>query len=190
MKKIIVFGSENNKHYTPEQIEKCETLGRYLASIGAQVMTGGCKGYPYYVGRAAVKHGARVLGYTPALNLEEHIGHYNMPTDGVTELVFATKNFPTKSENYLMRSVDMTSLSDTVIVMGGSWGSFSELVMSFMMKKTMILIEEFEGAVQAFINAHEFFGARDVNPAVHFGTKIIRAKTVDEVIQKMSELVT
>jgi hypothetical protein len=62
--------------------------------------------------------------------------------------------------------------------------------MSFMMKKKMILIEEFEGAVQEFLCAYDYFGARDFNPAVHSNAHMIVVKTVDEAIQKMSQLIT
>ncbi|MDR0462565.1 MAG: hypothetical protein LBG88_04560 [Christensenellaceae bacterium] len=186
--KITVYGGTNNKEYTPKQMQACEKLGEYLGKSGATVLTGACRGFPYYVGKAAIKHGAKVLGYTPGMNLDEHIKVYDFPTDGVTDLVYPKVKYPTMSESFLRRSMDMTPFSDVVIAMGGSWGTFGELLMSFMLKRTIILIEEFEGAVKAFEDAYDFFGARDINPAVHNGAKIIKVKTVDECIQKMSKL--
>ena len=87
----------------------------------------------------------------------------------------------------MRRSMDMTPFGDITVALGGSWGTFSELIMAFMLKSTIILVEEFEGAVRAFIDAYGFFGKYDINPAVHNGAKIIRVKTVDEAIAEMSK---
>jgi len=188
--KIIVYGGTNNKVYTSYQMQECEKLGSYLGQSGAEVLTGACRGYPYYVGKAAIKHGAKVVGFSPALDQAEHISKYDFPTDGVTELVFSKETYATMSESFIRRSLDMTPFSDVVIALGGSWGTFSELIFSLLLKCTIILVEEFEGAVKAFQDAYKFFGARDINPNVHNGAKIITVKTVDEAIQEMSKLNT
>jgi len=86
------------------------------------------------------------------------------------------------AENFLRRSWDMTPFSDVVIALGGSWGTYSELIFSFFAKKIIILVENFGGAAQAFINTHTFFGARDVNPAVHNGSIIIPVPDIDAAI--------
>ena len=187
--KVTVYGGTNNKVYTPYQIAACEKLGSYLGEAQVEVLTGACRGYPYYVGKAAIKHGSKVTGYSPAMNLDEHINVYKFPTDGVTDLVFSRQLYETQSESFLRRSMDMTPFSDIVVAMGGSWGTFSELVMSFMLKRIIILVEEFDGAVKAFEDAYKFFGKRDINPAVHNGAKIIRVKTVDDAIREMSKLI-
>jgi predicted Rossmann-fold nucleotide-binding protein len=186
--KITVYGGTNNKSYSPEQIAECEKLGKFLGKIHAEVLTGACRGFPYYVGRAAVLGGAKVTGYSPAINLDEHVKRYEFPVDGCTDIVFTTQVFPTMSESFMRRSFDMTPFADVVIALGGSWGTFAELILSFMYKRTIILVEEFEGAVKAFENAFEFFGARDINPAVHNGAKIIRVKTIDNAIEQVLKL--
>lgn len=185
--KITVYGGTNNKVYTDRQIAECEKLGAWLGSVGASVLTGACKGYPYYVGKAAIKAGAKeVIGYSPAVNLKEHTDLYKFPTDGVTKIVYTRGKYESMSESFLRRSMDMTPYSDVVVAMGGSWGTFAELVFSFMYQRKIILVEEFEGAVKAFEDVYDFFGARDINPAVHNGAKIIKVKTVDELISYMS----
>jgi predicted Rossmann-fold nucleotide-binding protein len=186
--KITVFGGTNNREYDKHQIAECEKLGAFLGKIRAEVLTGACKGFPYFVGRAAIKGGAAVTGYSPARNLEEHKTRYGFPEDGVTNLVFVEQNYPEMAESFMRRSFDMTPFADVVVAMGGSWGTFAELILSFMFRKTIILVEEFEGAVKAFEDAYEFFGKRDINPAVHNGAKIIRVKTVDELIQEVAKL--
>jgi len=188
--KVTVYGGTNNKQYTPEQMAASDKLGSFLASVGAEVLTGACGGFPYFVGRAAAKSGGKVYGYTPARNLKEHIEKYQFPTDGVTDLVYNKAQAATLAENFMKRSIDMTPFSDVVIALGGSWGTYFELLLSFMFKRTIILVEEFEGAVKAFENTHAYFGARDINPAVHLGAKIIRVKTVDEAIAAIKKLQT
>jgi len=189
--KIIVYGSTNKECYqSKKQQDDCEKLGKYLGENGVQVLTGACYGYPYYVGKAVIKHGGHVTGYSPAINIEEHKSLYKFPTDGVSELVFNKVKYPTESESFLRRQVEQVSFSDVAIALGGSWGTFCELILSFFAKHTIILVEEFEGAVKAFTDVHEFFGKRDVNPQVHHGGKIIRVKTVDEAIKEMAKLNT
>jgi len=106
----------------------------------------------------------------------------------VTKMVYVKSTFPTMAEAFMRRSLDMTPFSDVVVALGGSWGTFGELYFSFMFKRTIILVEEFEGAVKAFEDAYEFFGKRDVNPNVHNGAKIIRVKSVDECIEALIKL--
>ena len=189
--KITVYGGTNNKVYTDHQKAECEKLGKFLGEKGMEVLTGACRGYPYFVGKAAIKYGCKqVIGYTPAQTLEEHIEKFNFPTDGVTDLVFTETLYKTQAEAFIRRSMDMTPFSDIVIALGGSWGTFSELILSFMLRRTIILVTEFEGAVEAFNQAYEFFGAREINPVVHEGAKIIKVKTVDDAIQEMAKLST
>ena len=186
--KITIYGGTNNKNYTPFEKAECEKLGKFLGSCGAEVLTGACGGFPYFVGAAAVKSGGRVFGYSPALNLTEHIKKYKFPTDGVTDLVFNADQSAVMSENFMKRSIDMTPFSDVVVALGGSWGTYFEILLSFLFKRTIILVEQFEGAVSAFENTYDFFGSRDTNPEVHKGAQIIRVKNIDEAIETIKNL--
>ena len=188
--KIIVYGSTNNKTYTPEQIEKCERLGKFLGENGVGILTGSSRGYPYYVGRAAIAAGGSVTGFSPAINLEDHVKIFEFPTDGVTDLVFNKIKYETMPEAFLHRQIEQLAFAKTVIALGGSWGTFSEIVLSFLSTHTIILVEEFEGAVKAFQDVYNFFGERCIKPEVHHGAKIITVKTVDEAIQEVAELNT
>jgi len=187
--KVTVYGGTNNKTYTPKQIAECEKLGKFLAGEKIEVLTGACRGFPYYVGKAAIQNGGRVIGYSPASNLNEHTDKYKFPADGVTDLVFNSEQKESFSENFMKRSIDMVPFSDVVIALGGSWGTYFELLLSFMYRRTIILVEQFEGAVKAFENTFEFFGKRDINPDVHFGPKIIRVKNIDQAIEALAKFV-
>jgi len=188
--KIIVYGSTNNKAYTDKQKQDCEKLGKFLASNKIDMLTGACYGYPYFVGRACVNNGGHVTGYSPAINLQEHTELYKFPTDGVSDLVFNAEKYKSKSESFMRRQIEQTKFADVVIALGGSWGTFSELILSFMFQHTLILVEEYEGAVKAFTDVHKFFGERDYYPGVHHGAKIIKVKTVDEAMREIVKLNT
>jgi predicted Rossmann-fold nucleotide-binding protein len=176
--KITIYGGTNNKSYSAEEIKSCEELGVFLAENKYEILTGACGGYPYFVGRGAVRAGGRVIGYTPARNLKEHVERYQFPVDGVSvkDMVFAEKEYSTKSENFLRRSMDMTPYSDIVVALGGSWGTYSELVFSFFAKKKIIIVDDFGGAGECFQSAYEFFSSRDNNPDVQQGAEILHVK--------------
>jgi len=178
--KVTIYGGTNNTEYTKAEKDDCVKLGTFLAKNGIEVLTGACYGYPYYVGHAAAKAGGVVIGYSPALDLKEHIEKYKFPTDGVTKLEFIQSDGVSKADNFLRRSMDMSAYSDVVVAMGGSWGTYSELIFSFFYKKTIILIEKYDGATVAFQETWDFFDKRDNNPHVHNGATILRAKDIDE----------
>ena len=182
--KITVYGGTNNKHYSEKEIQACADLGKFLAQHGFEILTGACGGYPYYVGRGAVQAGGKVIGYTPAVDLKEHLERYKFATDGVTDLVFNKNILPTNSENFLQRSMDMTSYSDVVIALGGSWGTFSELLFSFFAKKKIFIVDELKGAGEIFSVVDDFFRKRDNNPDVVNGAEIIHVPDL-ETLKKM-----
>ena len=187
--KITVYGGTNNKHYSEKEIQACADLGKFLAENGFEILTGACGGYPYYVGRGAVQANGKVIGYTPAVDLQEHLERYKFTTDGVTDLVFNENILPTNSENFLKRSMDMTPYSDVVVALGGSWGTFSELLFACFAKKKMIIVDEFGGAGQIFDTVNDFFRSRDNNPDVQNGAEIINVKDMAELKNLLLQMV-
>jgi predicted Rossmann-fold nucleotide-binding protein len=181
--KISIFGGTNNKSYTEQERIDCEKLGAYLGKNRDEVLTGGCGGYPYFVGAAAVKSGAaRVWGYSPATTRDEHVNKFGYPMDGVTDMLYKGDKTVTNAESLLKRMQDMVPFAPIAVALGGSWGTYYEMILGFWYKKTMILIEGFGGAVEAFLNTYDFFGRRDINPDVHYGPIIIRVRDIDEAI--------
>ena len=200
--KVTVYGGTNNQKYNKKEIECAQRFGSFLASIGAEILTGACYGFPYYIGKASVAQGGKVVGYSPAVNEKEHTEKYKFPLDGVShmeyidprevtglfmanELLDETKN---KSKSFIRRSYEMTPFSDIVVAFGGSWGTYTELLFSFWSKKTIILISEFGGAAEAFLNTWNFFDVRDNNPVVHQGATIVCVANVDEAIDAIEKL--
>ncbi|MCM1404568.1 MAG: hypothetical protein NC133_03685 [Prevotella sp.] len=187
--KITVYGGTNNKHYSEQEIQACHDLGQFLAQNHFEILTGACGGYPYYVGRGAVQVGGKVIGYTPAANLQEHLERYQFTTDGVSDLVFNENILPTNSENFLKRSMDMTPYSDVVVALGGSWGTFSELLFSFFAKKKILIVDEFKGAGEIFDTVNDFFRQRDNNPDVVNGAEIIHVKDLAALKKMLLQMI-
>ena len=179
--RITVYGA-GHKKLNDHEIKQCKTLGKYLGKVKAEVLTTGGNGIPYQVGKAAAQSGARVYGRSPARNADEHVKKFGGALDGVTDMIYMTKSYPTPAEGLLKRTQDMQSFSELVIALGGNWGTFYELMLSLYYKKTIILVNEFEGASVAFQNVHTFFGVRDFNPRIHLGATLIPVKDIEEAI--------
>lgn len=186
--KITVYGGTNNHSYSADEVAECENLGKWMAEHGFEILTGACRGYPYYVGRGAVQVGGRVIGYTPGVNLDEHVKRYQFPTDGVSELVYNDRDAATNSENFLKRSMEMTPYSDVVVALGGSWGTFSELLFSFFAKKRIVIVESFQGAGPIFKTTFDYFKSRDYNPDVQNGAELIFVKDIPALKTWLSQL--
>lgn len=188
--KVTIYGGTNNSEYTQQERADCEKLGQFLALNNIEVLTGACYGYPYYVGKATVQSGGMVIGYSPGKDLTEHIEKYKFPTDGVTKIEFIAKDGVSKADNFLRRSMDMSAFSDVVVAMGGSWGTYSELIFSFFYKKTIILIDKYDGATRAFRETWNFFDKRPNNPNVHTGATILHAPDVDTACRLLSSFLS
>ena len=184
---VTVYGGGYRK-LSDHDIKQCKKLGKALASIGAEVLTGGGSGFPYQVGKAAVQAGARVYGRSPARNEQEHKQKFGFALDGVTDMIYMPKSYGNPAEGLVKRMQDMQPFSEVVISMGGNWGTFYELILSLYYKKTIIMINEFEGASVAFQNVHTYFGARDFNPKVHLGATLIPVRDTDEAIMVLKKL--
>jgi len=188
MKKVTVYGGLRMAGLSEFELGEANKLGKFLGERKIEILTGACIGFPQFVGREAIKYGSKVVGYSPALNLDEHVNKYKFPTDGTTHLEFIKEDGANKAANFLQRSMDMNVFSDIVIAMGGSWGTYVELLFSFFGKKTIILIEGLGGAAEQFHRTFEFFDANDHNPDVHRGPTIIRCKDVDGAIAELKNL--
>jgi predicted Rossmann-fold nucleotide-binding protein len=189
--KITVYGG-GYKQLTKREIAECRKLGKFLADAKIETLTGGGgrpgRGYAYEVGNAAVLGGGRVFGQSPAINEQEHTEKYNFALDGVTDMIYMDKLYDNRAEGLVSRMNKMQPFSDVVIALGGNWGTFYELILSLYYNKTIILVNEFGGAVEAFQWAHKFFGERDFNKVVHEGCTLVPVQDIDEAIFEIKKL--
>ena len=186
--KVTVFGGTWTSSWTDEELEESNQLGRWLGERKIEILTGACRGFPRFVGREALALGSKVIGFSPALNEKEHVEKYDFPLDGCTHIEYIKQDGPFKADNFLRRSLDMIPFSDVVIALSGSWGTYIELLFAFFAKKTIVLIENFGGATEAFYGTWRYFDERPNNSDVHLGAKLIRCKNVAAAIKELEKL--
>lgn len=96
-----------------------EALGREIARQGHILTTGATVGLPYYAAKAAHQAGGTSIGFSPAVNIREHLHKYRLPI-GVFDFVNYT------GMHYLGRDVYLVQSSNAVITVGGRTGSLHE----------------------------------------------------------------
>ena len=103
--------------------ERAEALGSAVARRGLALLTGATTGLPEMAGRAARAAGALHVGISPASNEQEHVEHYQYPTDACDFIVYT--GFGLKGRNVvLVRSCDI------VIFIRGSMGALNEFTIA------------------------------------------------------------
>jgi uncharacterized protein (TIGR00725 family) len=105
-------------------VSKIEEIGKEIALLGHILLTGGCSGYPHEAAKAAFKHKGKVIAYSPAKDLKEHIENYLFPTDFFSEIVFTGKGIPD-------RNLELVRAADAVIIVDGKVGTLNEFTIAF-----------------------------------------------------------
>jgi hypothetical protein len=160
-----------------DSIQYCYDLGAWLAENNVSLMTGACSGVPYYVGKGAVDNGGRVIGYSPAVDNQEHLEKFDFPTDGCSEIYYLEGEY-SKNDAFLIRSMQMMEASDLVISLYGNWGTLNELVFSVFSGKKIITAAFLGGASDIFSGV---FKTLDSQGAYHYGAKLLVANTVHDL---------
>jgi uncharacterized protein (TIGR00725 family) len=96
-----------------------EALGIEIARRGHILTTGATVGLPYYAAKAAHQAGGTSIGFSPAVNIREHLHKYRLPI-GVYDFINYT------GMHYLGRDVYLVQSSNAVITVGGRTGSLHE----------------------------------------------------------------
>lgn len=107
-----------------EHLDKAHELGRAIAQNGAILITGGCGGLPLGAACGAKQEGGLVVGISPGLSLDEHIGKYGSPTEFHDVLIFT-------GSGLMGREVVNIRSSDIVVIIGGRSGTLGELAISY-----------------------------------------------------------
>ena len=105
-------------------LEKAHELGRAIARSGCILVTGACPGLPLSAACGAKEEGGLVVGISPGLSLEEHVGKYGSPTEFHDVLIFT-------GSGLRGREVVNIRSSDIVVVAGGRSGTLGELAISY-----------------------------------------------------------
>src|ERR1044072_7783993 len=125
--KVGVMGSANDvlTEVERQRLEQvADHLGGTLAERGCVLVTGATTGLPDMVSRAARRRGGLTIGISPASSQREHVGLYNLPTDGADVIIYT--GFGLKGRNVInIRS------SDIVIIFGGGMGALNEFTIAY-----------------------------------------------------------
>ena len=118
--------------------KKASNIGKEIALKGHTLLTGACHGYPNEAAKAAFRNKGKVIGYSPAKDIEEHKNNYNFPTDNFSEIVFTGKGIPD-------RNIDLIRNADAVIIIDGKVGTLNEFTIAFHLGKTIGVLENTGG---------------------------------------------
>ncbi len=139
--KIGFMGTAGRGQELPEGfLQLARQTGREVAKQGCTLVTGACMGTPHEAALGAVEEGGKVIGFSPAKDLNEHISppiSYPKPPVGM-ELVFtglgkARRNF---------ESID---LCDAVIFCAGRAGTLMEFAIAFHEGKAIGFLQDVGG---------------------------------------------
>jgi uncharacterized protein (TIGR00725 family) len=158
---IAVYGSAGGSEVGKLKLQ-AYLLGSLIAKKKCILATGACPGLPHEAARGAYEEGGIVLGFSPAMNLEQHVNLYKFPVDQYL-LIF------TGMENK-GRNVISTRTSRAAIFISGRFGTLNEFT-SFYDEadetKVIGLLEGSGGVVDEFII-----------PKIQNTEKLTRAKIV------------
>ncbi|MFO0809025.1 MAG: YHS domain-containing protein [Gemmataceae bacterium] len=108
----------------PEHMEKAHALGRVVAARGCVLVTGACPGLPLAAACGAKQAGGLVVGVSPGVSLDEHLGKYASPTAFHDVLIYT-------GSGLMGREVINVRTSDVVVIVGGRSGTLGELAIAY-----------------------------------------------------------
>jgi uncharacterized protein (TIGR00725 family) len=99
-------------------------LGGAIARRGYVLVTGACPGIPHEAAKGAKEEEGVVVGVSPALNFEEHVGRYHSPTRGYDALIYT-------GSGLMGREIENIRSCDVVIFAGGRSGTLGEFAIAY-----------------------------------------------------------
>lgn len=99
-------------------------LGQAIAQRDCVLITGACPGLPQAAVQGAREAGGLVVGISPGLSLDEHVGKYGSPTDGFDVIIYT-------GSGLMGREIDNIRSSDMVVIVGGHSGTLGEFAIAY-----------------------------------------------------------
>lgn len=146
--KIAVFGSASGDDLVLCK-EKARVIGMEVAKREGILCTGACGGLPHEAAISAAEHGGLVLGFSPAMNLNDHILKHKFPDFPYT-LIFT--GMEKKGRNLIC-----TRTCDAGIFIAGRWGTMNEFT---------FMVDEGEGKVIGLLAESGGFVDGSIIPAL------------------------
>ncbi|KUK49809.1 MAG: hypothetical protein XD75_0203 [Parcubacteria bacterium 33_209] len=133
--KVAIYGSATSiDNFNKDLIKQAKEIGELLAQKNHIIITGACAGIPFIVAEAAFKLGGKVIGYSPAINKNDHKKRFNDPIEYFTKMIFIPKNYEyveNKIACYKYRNIRTTINCDKAIIIGGRSGTLDEFIKSY-----------------------------------------------------------
>ncbi len=138
--RIGVIGSAK-REIEEVNIKKARELGKEISIQNCYLLTGASPGLTYEVVKEAKRNNCFTIGFSPASNLEEHIGAYGFPTDHFDFIVFT--GFGLKGRNVVfIRSCD------AVAMISGRIGTLNEFTIAYDEGKLIGVLTGTSGATE------------------------------------------
>ena len=118
-------------------------LGAAIARRRYILITGACPGIPHEAAKGAKGEGGIVVGVSPALNLEEHVGKYHSPTRGYDTIIYT-------GSGLMGREIENIRSCDVVIFAGGRSGTLGEFAIAYDEAKAIGVLEDTGGITEHF----------------------------------------
>lgn len=128
--------------------EVCQPVRRLGAAIARRryvLITGACPGMPHEAVKGAKEEGGIVVGVSPALNLEEHVGKYHSPTRGYDAIIYT-------GSGLMGREIENIRSCDVVIFAGGRSGTLGEFAIAYDEGKVIGVLEGTGGITEHLKN--------------------------------------
>ena len=141
--KFGVYGSASTKLKKEIKLRAHE-IGREIARQNHTVITGGCPGLPYEAVLGAHGIGGKIIGYSPAINIENHTKIYKYPVKGFTDFVFISKDYVYANDPLICkkyRNVSSVAASDAAIFIGGRTGTMNEFTIAYDLGKDIGILK-------------------------------------------------
>ena len=130
---VGVMGSAGGK-LDEKACQLVRRLGAAIARRGYVLITGACPGLPHEAVKGANEERGVVVGVSPALNLEEHVGKYQSPTRGYDAIIYT-------GSGLMGREVENIRSCDVVIFAGGRSGTLGEFAIAYDEAKVIGVLE-------------------------------------------------
>ena len=147
--KVAIYGSAGDSE--PKVNEYAREVGKSLAEHGHVVITGASPGAPFEAVKVAFNNGGRVIGYSPATNLKDHIKRFGDPVECFSELLFIPKNYEYANNMmacYKYRNIRTVMNCDKVIIIGGRYGTLDEFIQAYEFGREIGVLKNTGGAAE------------------------------------------
>lgn len=131
---IVVSGAAHMRHCCSGIEELSKEVGRQIARLGCNLVTGATTGVPYYAALGCKRAGGFSIGFSPASSEKEHLKTYRLPLDAFDVMIYT-------GADYVGRNLLMTKSADGVIIICGRIGTLHEFATAFEIQKPIAVLE-------------------------------------------------